>query len=58
MELETQCLIAERQMYIAHDASEHFQAAIGEVVRLINGLIRYLDGRLRLRTANREPRTE
>jgi four helix bundle protein len=57
LELETQCLIAQRQEYITARDIEDLELHIGEVVRLINGLIKYIDRALRLRTANRELRT-
>jgi len=57
LELETQCEIARRQRYLSVDDVRAAEARIGEVIRLINGLIAYLDRRIQLRTANRERRT-
>jgi four helix bundle protein len=57
LELETECLIAMRRRYISQERADSLIAQIMEVVRLMNGLIRYIERQLRLRTANREPRT-
>jgi four helix bundle protein len=56
LELETQLEIARRQHWISADALAAINERIGEVVRVINGLITYLERRLR--TANRELRTK
>jgi four helix bundle protein len=57
LELETECLIAMRQRYVSQERADALIAQIMEVIRLVNGLIRYINRQLRLRTANREPRT-
>ena len=57
LELETHCIIAERQRYLTAGRSEELQTRLAEVVKMMNGLIKYLDNRLQLRTANRELRT-
>jgi four helix bundle protein len=42
-EVETELLIAARQGYITSDRAETLIERCSEVIRLINGLIRYLD---------------
>ena len=45
-EIECQAIIAERLGYIDSEQSIHVMALIGEVGRLLSGLIRYVDGRI------------
>jgi four helix bundle protein len=56
LEFETQLEIARRQSFLNAHAVATLNEHASEVVRLINGLIGYLDRRLR--TANRELRTK
>jgi four helix bundle protein len=57
LEFETQLEIARRQRFLREDAVAPLNERVAEVTRLLNGLIRYLDRKLLLRTANRELRT-
>src|SRR5438132_2204160 len=45
-ELETQIIIAQRQGYVSEQCRDELTARCLEVVRLINGLIRYVEKRL------------
>ena len=56
LELETQNEVARRQNYLADEYAGSIEAQIGHVIRLLNGMIAYLDRQLR--TANRKPRTK
>jgi four helix bundle protein len=58
LELETQNEVARRRRYLSDQVAIALEGRISEVVRLINGLIAYLDRSLRLRTANGELRTK
>lgn len=44
-EVQTQLLIAASLEYLAETAAEEIIGAVEEVIRMINGLIRYLDQR-------------
>ena len=56
-EVETQVIIAQRQRYISAERRDELTARCLEVVRLINGLIRYVEKRLcQLPTVNRQLR--
>ncbi|HJT17455.1 MAG TPA: four helix bundle protein [Thermoanaerobaculia bacterium] len=57
LEFETQVEIARRQGFLREDSVASLNDRASEVTRLLNGLIRYLDRKLLLRTANRELRT-
>ena len=57
-ELETQIIIASRQRYITNEEAELLIERVTSVTRLISGLIRHLNRRLKpLRTTNHERRT-
>jgi four helix bundle protein len=47
-ELETQIVVAKRQLYISEERMDELTARCLEVTRLINGLIRYVNKRLRV----------
>jgi four helix bundle protein len=55
-ELETQVVVAQRQRYISAARADELTAGCLEVTRLISGLIRYLNKRLRCQpsTVNRQ----
>src|SRR5689334_14340474 len=56
-EVETQIIIAQRQGYVSQQRTDDLAARCAEVVRLINGLIRYVGKRLcQPPTVNRQPR--
>ena len=47
-ELETQIIVAERQRYISEKRADELTAQCIKTTQLINGLIRYINKRLRL----------